>query len=377
MTSPADRMNPPPRDSSSQQRAARLPLQEGDDHEVRESQTMSLAEFADRRVEGELSGILSQLNGGTFMECHKADRRRDGDLDRGPGAGVPEARRCARDATASKLRAEPRRKGAEAQAAPHRCGAGTRLNRPFRRRGRWTPSSTCSLARSTRRAKHHRRGRTIVSDAPDLASRPGPGTNACLDPLLLAFFQGSGDPGVTLTSSRSAGWTRGRVPRAPDPHRRPGRRRAARDRHLRTNHPAADLSLDAGLTATRDGEVVSVEADAAAPDAVRARTGARPLGRATLQFVLGGGPVGGPDASPRGVAADLRRAWTSLDRVQPDFAEVMRRTTRRVVVFDDVGLNSLARRAAARSSSTSRTGPGRSTTSRTCCTSAATWPSRR
>lgn len=34
-------------------------------------QTMSLAEFADRRVEGELSGILSQFNGGTFMECHK------------------------------------------------------------------------------------------------------------------------------------------------------------------------------------------------------------------------------------------------------------------------------------------------------------------
>jgi hypothetical protein len=34
-------------------------------------QRMSLAEFADRGVEGDLGSILSQLNGGTFMECHK------------------------------------------------------------------------------------------------------------------------------------------------------------------------------------------------------------------------------------------------------------------------------------------------------------------
>ena len=185
----------------------------------------------------------------------------------------------------------------------------------------------------------------IVSDArPDLASRAGSwDPNACLDPLLLAFFQGSGDPGVTLDQLLV-----GRMDPRARPHELPIRTDARGAAELpgigilRTNHPAADLSLDAGLTATRDGEVVSVELT----PQPRTRFEHEPVldhwVAPPLRFVLGGGPVGGPDASPRGVAADLRRALDILDRVQPDFAEVMRRTTRRVVVFDDVGLNSLA-----------------------------------
>jgi hypothetical protein len=39
--------------------------------ENKEVQRMSLAEFADRRVEDDLGNILSRLNGGSFMECHK------------------------------------------------------------------------------------------------------------------------------------------------------------------------------------------------------------------------------------------------------------------------------------------------------------------
>ena len=111
---------------------------------------------------------------------------------------------------------------------------------------------------------------------------------------------------------------------------------------------------------------------------LRARTGARTTGSRH--------PCGSSWAAarrrragrlPRGVAADLEAALDILDRVQPDFAEVMRRD-------DLAGRRSRRRRPqplaapggrTARSSSTSRTGPGRSTTSRTCCTSAATWPS--
>lgn len=179
---------------------------------------------------------------------------------------------------------------------------------------------------------------------PRLAAGLGPSNlGAYTDPLVLAYFQGDDRPGVTLDQLLIGHM---------DPGARPREAAIMTDLDgsaeipgigiLRTNHPAAEMSLDDQFNVKMDGNSVSACFE---PQAL-VRFAHEPVLDARiappLRFILGTVPAGAPAIRARKVEADLRRAVDILERVQPDFAHLMNRTTRRIVVFDHPAMNSLA-----------------------------------
>jgi hypothetical protein len=185
----------------------------------------------------------------------------------------------------------------------------------------------------------------LVADArPELAARVASSdSSAYLDPLLLAYFQATQDPGVTLDQLLV-----GHI----DPRVRPSGSRIRTDVHgaaeipgigiLRTNHRAAELSLDDQLAVTSEGDLVSAQLEPQPRVRFEHEPVFDPWVAPPLQFIVHGASAVGSGSSAGRVTADLRRAVEILERVQPQFARLMNRTTRRVVVFDHAGLNSLA-----------------------------------
>lgn len=186
--------------------------------------------------------------------------------------------------------------------------------------------------------------RLVTRARPELSARLATtGASPYTDPLVLAYFHGANDPGITLDQLLVGHM---------EPRARPTQIQIRTDVNgtaelpgigvLKTSHRVAEMVLDDQLTVSMDGHVISARLD----QQPRVRFEHEPLLDCSvappLRFILGRTPGDSLGAPAGDVGSDLRRACEILERVQPEFAELMNRTTRRIVVFDQSDMNSLA-----------------------------------
>lgn len=183
--------------------------------------------------------------------------------------------------------------------------------------------------------------RSLQAARPDLAARlNGSAHAAYLDPLVLGYFGAGAEPGVTLDQL-----TVGRMARAARPELLPVRTGPDGAAELpglgvlRTHRRSAELLLAPDLTVSERGRPVSSRLDPApvvGDSSVLMDDWISPA----LRFVVG--PRSTTAFDPARVRADLARAEGMVRRAQPEFHRAMIATTRRIVVFDDPSMNSLA-----------------------------------
>lgn len=183
--------------------------------------------------------------------------------------------------------------------------------------------------------------RSLRAARPDLAARlNGSAHAAYLDPLVLGYFGAEDDPGVTLDQL-----TVGRMAPAARPELLPVRTGPDGAAELpglgvlRTHRRCAELVLAPDLAVYDGGRPVSFRLDPVplvGDSSVLMDDWISPA----LRFAVG--PRSRTPHDTARVRADLARAEGIVHRVQPEFHRAMTATTRRVVVFDDPAMNSLA-----------------------------------